>query len=98
MKPFSIILTILLIFTALIDFRPGGGYYTLLRCLVTFGAVLWMMQYYNKSQGLFITFSVIAIVFNPVIPIYLGREIWQVVDFIVGAIFVLSLIIKTENK
>ena len=92
MKPFSIILSIFLILTAFVDFGAGSGYYMLLRCLVTFGAVLWAINFYEKNQGLFITFCVIAIIFNPVIPLFLGRELWQIVDIITGIVFLLSIL------
>ena len=94
MKQFSIILTILLILTALVDLGVGIGYYTLLRCLVTFCAILWAIQFNAKNQGLFITFCIIAILFNPIIPIYLGRELWRIVDFITGIIFTIPIIRK----
>lgn len=87
MKQFSIILIILLILTAVADLGVGIGYYTLLRFLVTFGAILWAIQFHEKNQNLFITFFIIAILFNPIIPIYLGRELWRIVDFITGIIF-----------
>lgn len=95
MKQFSIILIILLIITAIVDLGVGIGYYTLLRFLVTFGAILWAIQFYGKNQNLFITFCIIAILFNPIIPIYLGRELWRIVDFITGIIFVIPL---TKNN
>ena len=39
----------------------------------------------------------LAILFQPVIKIYLGREIWNVVDLIVGGYLVVSLFIG-QNK
>ena len=98
MKQFSIILTILLVLTAVVDLGLGSGYYTLLRFLVTFGAILWAMQFYERNQGLFITFCIVAILFNPLIPIYLGRELWQVIDFITGIIFIAPLFIVKSKE
>jgi hypothetical protein len=36
-------------------------------------------------------FGIIAVLFNPVAPIYLARETWSVIDLIVAAILVASI-------
>ena len=92
MKQFSIILSIILLITAIADLGLGIGYYQILRWLVTIGAIYWILQFNNKNQGLFITFCIIAILFNPIAPIYLDRELWQIIDFITAIIFIIPLI------
>ena len=75
MKPFTIILSIILLITAIADLGLGIGYYQILRWAVSIGAVIWALQFNKKNQGLFITFCITAILFNPIAPIYLGREL-----------------------
>lgn len=94
MKPFTIILSIILLITATADLGLGIGYYQILRLTVTIGAVIWALQFNNKNQNLFITFCIIAIFFNPIAPIYLDRGLWQIIDFITAIIFILPLIKK----
>lgn len=67
------------------------GYYTLLRIVacIVFGLL---------SYGAFIKSNIIlgaiaalfAIVFNPIIPVYLSKDVWTVID-IVGAISVIAI-------
>lgn len=68
------------------------GYYVFLRWMVT-GSAIFLIWVANKLQkqkwlGLMI---VIAILFNPIIPIYLTKEIWVVIDLIVAIIFLVSI-------
>ena len=67
------------------------GYYTLLRIVacIVFGLL---------SYGAFIKSNIIlgaiaalfAIVFNPIIPVYLSKDVWTVID-IAGAISVIAI-------
>ena len=92
MKSFTIILSIILLITAIADLGLGIGYYQILRWAVSIGAVIWALQFNNKNQGLFITFCIIAILFNPMAPVYLNRGLWQIIDFITAIIFIIPLI------
>lgn len=66
------------------------GYYTLLRMLVTLTAVLLAVNYYkNDKIEWTITFGIIALIFNPLIPIYLGdKSVWMAIDLLVGVLFI----------
>lgn len=50
-----------------------------------------VLAFENENNYWWFVFVVIAILFNPVFPFHLGRELWQVVDLIVAAILVISL-------
>jgi hypothetical protein len=66
------------------------AYYTLLRVVVFVAAGLIAWQAYDVSREVTIwvvAFGVVAMLFNPVAPIHLSREIWTVVDLAVAAIF-----------
>lgn len=76
-----------------------AGYYTFLRLAVTLGAVTAV---YAEWKGDFtawgITFSLLAILFNPLIPIYLyDKSIWMPIDLIAAILFVVrALSPKTD--
>lgn len=87
MRIFTIIVAIILLITAFVDLGVGIAYYQLLRWMTTICAVLLAIRFYEKNQGLFITFCIIAILFNPIAPIYLGRSLWRIVDALTAIIF-----------
>lgn len=66
------------------------GYYTFLRLVVTIGAALVVVSEYKEGLNIWIiTFSLMAILFNPLIPVYLGnKSAWMPIDIIAGIIFV----------
>jgi len=86
------------LFVALFDGLPYG-YFTLLRFVVcAVGAYIAYKTYEKDNESLLVwLFGGIAILFNPIIPIYFTREVWWVIDLIVGGVFLLS-IFKFKNK
>ena len=63
-------------------------YYTFLRIIVTFSALLFSIKYFsfNKSkEG--ILYIVIAILFNPILPFYLSKYVWTILDLMAASIF-----------
>ena len=77
------------------------GYYTLLRTVVTIGSVAVVVtEFENGINFWVITFGLIAIVFNPLIPIYLNdKSAWMPIDIIGGIIFVIkSFTLKQKIK
>lgn len=66
------------------------GYYTFLRISVTVCALLvaWF-AYKEKDEPTVwvLVFGLVAILFNPLIPIYLSRGIWFYLDIGIAAIF-----------
>ena len=66
------------------------GFYTLLRMIVTLTAVLLLVNYYkNNKIEWTITFGIIALIFNPLIPIYLGdKSVWMPIDLLAGILFI----------
>ena len=96
-KNIASVIVILMLLLAI----PGGvwpyGYYVLLRWLVTAIAIfiLWI-AYKSKKQRWLWLMGGIAILFNPIVPIYLDKGIWAVIDFIVAVVFLVS-IFKIKN-
>lgn len=68
------------------------GYYILLRWIVTISAVflVWISYKLEKKFWLFLMI-IVALLFNPIAPIYFGKEIWVVIDFIVAILFLVSI-------
>jgi hypothetical protein len=73
------------------------GYYMLVRfvSMVAFGVMAY--RYYTQSKvGLVVTFVSLAVLFQPILKIALGRTIWNIVDVIV-AIMLVWLWIKEKD-
>lgn len=97
MKVLLIICTVLLLL-ALIDLPIG--YYTFLRIMVTIVAVaVVVMEYENRINYWVILFGIIAIIFNPLIPIYLGNKSWWApIDLITALLFGIKSFLNKKNK
>ncbi|WP_416796229.1 DUF6804 family protein [Ciceribacter azotifigens] len=67
------------------------GYYTLLRLVVTVAGVFLAWSEFQTHQRLTVwvlLFGFLALLFNPVIPVHLDREVWFVLDLGAAAIFI----------
>lgn len=65
------------------------GYYQLLRW-VTCAAAVWVgfLAYGWQKKWATVVFAILAVLFNPLVPIHLSREIWQPIDAISAVLFV----------
>lgn len=64
------------------------SYYMLLRCVAT-GSAFYLLACHAKAlsdTGKW-ALVVIALLFNPIVKVHLGREVWQVVDPLAGLVF-----------
>ena len=69
------------------------GYYTLLRISVTVtGLILWHVYSNNLRTDWSYFYIGVAILFNPIVPFPLGREVWSLVDLVVLPPLVFSLL------
>lgn len=91
MKPLYITCCVLLVIALL---PLPGGFYTLVRIITTIGAVVAAVQ--NSKDGINIwgiLFGILAVLFNPVIPVYLhDKGAWSLIDIIAIIIFVCYLV------
>lgn len=46
--------------------------------------------YKNNEEGLGIVFGILALLFNPIFPIYLERSGWSIIDIIGSGVFIFS--------
>lgn len=77
---------------ALLAILPWGySYYQLLRVILFLSSAIVAYGFY-KSQlsGWALAFGAIAILFNPIFPIYMARSSWTGVDLIVGLMFLIA--------
>jgi hypothetical protein len=98
-KMASIIAIIMLLLAIPSEIWPYG-YYILLRWVVTGAAlfILWIAYELEKKTWLWIM-GAIAILFNPIAPIYLDKGNWVVIDLIVASLFLISIFkIKRRNN
>jgi hypothetical protein len=75
--------------------RLPYGFYTLLRLAIcAFGAVLAYAEFQRPARGpqWAIAFGLVALLFNPLIPVYLTRGIWFPIDVAVAALIVFHLV------
>lgn len=76
------------------------GYYQLLRFVVCGVAVYVAFSAYNgqKMWAVWI-FGFVALLFNPLIPIHLPRELWQPIDLICAILFiVMAFVLKKSSE
>ncbi len=74
------------------------GYYILVRygSAVVFGIMTY--QYYlEKKENLALTWGALAVLFQPLIKIPLGRTVWNIVD-VIAAIILFFIILRTHSK
>lgn len=75
------------------------AYYQLLRWVVCgVGAYTAYLSYGSGRIGWAWTFGVIAILFNPILPFYMQRETWQVVDLAAAVPFLIFPFIDKKRK
>ena len=76
------------------------GFYTLLRIVVTLGALSVLFKEFQKDVNLLgIAFIGVAVFFNPIIPIHLYEKPYCIpVDFITGCLFLYYGFKNTNSK
>src|SRR5688572_1599071 len=75
------------------------GYFQLVRFIALVGfTMLALDAYKEKRQNEVILYVALAILFQPLIKIGLGRTIWNIVDVIVGIGLLLSILINPKLK
>ncbi len=86
MKQLNIILAVLLL---LCLFKMPYGYYTLMRLAATVGFAYMAYRYYEiKKEALVWTFGALALLFQPLVKIALGRDVWNIVDVAVAVLLI----------
>jgi hypothetical protein len=91
------ILLAVLMFGCLLDMPYG--YYELVRfiSMVGFGILAYKAQQQNRMIEI-IVYGSLALLFQPFFKIALGRELWNIVDVIVGIGLFLTIFLDTKRK
>ena len=77
------------------------GYYTLLRIVVTIGSIAVVVSEFENGLNFWvIAFGLLAIIFNPIIPVYLhDKGSWMPIDIIAAILFLIKTFnIKSNNN
>lgn len=73
------------------------GYYQFVRFLALVGfAFLSYRSYEKNDKVLTFIFAALAILFQPLLKISLGRQLWNIVDVVVGIWLITSIFIKRK--
>jgi hypothetical protein len=91
------ILLAILMFGCLLDMPYG--YYELVRfiSMVGFGILAYQSQQQNQMIEIII-YGSLALLFQPFFKIALGRELWNIVDVIVGAGLLVTIFLDSKLK
>lgn len=74
------------------------GYYTLVRISATIIFVMMAMEYSKqKKQNLMVTFSILVLLFQPIVKIALSKTLWNVIDIAVAIMMVFILVREKEK-
>lgn len=75
------------------------AYYQILRWVVCASAAYSAYLYFQADRkGLFWFFAGMAVLFNPIAPIYLDKDTWQTLDLFAAAIFAVSIFLPKSNS
>ena len=76
------------------------GYYTLLRLVVSGTSVYIAYFSFEEARKIIGAISILfAFIFNPLIPLYLGKEIWALIDIIAALFFAITIfVLRFESK
>jgi len=82
--------SIILLLLAILPFPYG--YYTLLKLVVCLTALFltWFSYKAQKTAWVWIM-GFIALIFNPFVPLHLGRALWVAVDLLIAVVFAIFL-------
>lgn len=95
---FYIVVSVLCVSILFLAFLPFTiKYYYLLRIVVSIGAIIILFK--NRKQiHWIIIFAIIAVLFNPIFPIYLYKKsIWIPLDIVTGILFLIELFYKKSK-
>lgn len=97
MTRFIKIVLALLFFLCLADFPYG--YYQFVRFAATVGfGILAYLAYEKGLKTEVVIYIVLAILFQPLLKIYLGRALWNIVDVLIGIGLIVSIFIPIHQK
>jgi len=85
------------VFCIIALFPMPYGFYIILRLVITIVAIFSIIELKKEGSQLWCFFIGVAILFNPIFPIYLSKNIWMPIDLIVAGSFVWMIIKQKHN-
>lgn len=93
-----LIISTILLFTAIIR-GFSYGYYIFLRWIVLVSALSVILKSHDlKKRNWIWIMGIIAILFNPIIPIHFSKITWRLIDLITAIIFITTIFRVTEHS
>jgi hypothetical protein len=75
------------------------GYYQLVRMIALIGFAILAYQSFEKNRKTeVIIYAGLALLFQPFFKIALGRNIWNIVDVVVGVALIISIFTQTKES
>lgn len=98
-KPYITIKIVLIVLLLLCLLKLPYGLYQLFRIIFTIGFVLLAIKANeDKKQTELTIYIVLAVLFQPLLKIPLGRMIWNILDVIVALGLIVSLFKPSKNE
>jgi hypothetical protein len=95
----SLIKITLVVLLLLCLLRMPYGYYQFFRFAAIIGfAILAYYEYERKNIPLVIVFVGLALLFQPLVKVPLGRQVWSIIDVIIAVGLIATLFIKKQIK
>lgn len=70
---------------------PFYAYFQLMNWVVVGAALTTALQAYKQKRAWIVwLFVFVAVVFNPLAPLYLAADVWRVADIVVAVLFITS--------
>ena len=89
----------LIILLIICMFQMPYGFYQLFKYIALVGfAILAYYEYERKNIPLVILFLALALLFQPIIKVPMGRQSWIMVDVLVSAGLLISLAVQQRKK
>ena len=85
----------ILFFICLLDMPYG--YFQFVRFVGMVGFVILAYNTYEQKNKFYIAYICLAVLFQPLIKIALGRELWNIVDVVIGVALIASVLIKPKG-
>lgn len=94
-KTIKIVLAILFLI-CLLDMPYGFYQFVRLSAMIGFTSLAYTA--YKQNNKLYIPYICLAILFQPFIKITLGRELWNIIDVLVGIVLIVSVFINPKSS
>jgi len=99
LTPENLIKIALAILLLLCLFHMPYGYFQIFRFIAVVGfAILSYYEYERKNIPLVIVFAGLVLLFQPLVKVPLGRQVWVIIDVIISAGLVVSVFLRKSDK